>query len=321
MRVGISSASGSCNARSFIIVLLTVLAAFLALATDSRAGYTYVGGWGSLGSENGQFFNPFGIDVDKSGNVYIADYGNERIQKFSSSGIFITKWGPFNSFDSILDVAVDSLGNFYVAGGVFGIYKYNFSGKYITKWVSYEMENDEFENSAAGVAVDPTGHFVYVIENWNNRIQKFMSSGKYITEWGSFGSANGQFYNPADVAVDSSGNVYVTDNDNHRIQKFSSKGKFITKWGSLGVANGQFKSPVGVDVDASGNVYVVDNGNHRIQKFSLRGKFITKWGSWGSANGQFNHPVDVVVDGSGNVYVTDSGNHRIQKFTEKQLIS
>ena len=74
--------------------------------------------WGSYGSENGQFNNPTGITVDSSGNFYIADQYNNRIQKFDSSGNFITKWGSLGSEDGQFNypscVAVDSSGNFYI---------------------------------------------------------------------------------------------------------------------------------------------------------------------------------------------------------------
>ena len=57
----------------------------------------------------------------------------------------------------------------------------------------------------------------------------------YHTQWGSEGSGDGQFSLPADVAVDSSGNVYVADANNHRIQKFDSNDVFLTKWGSQAI--------------------------------------------------------------------------------------
>jgi tripartite motif-containing protein 71 len=75
--------------------------------------------WGSDGSENGQFNSPAGIAIDSSGNVYVADSGNNRIQKFTSDGTFITAWGSEGKgngqFDSPAGIAIDSSNNVYVA--------------------------------------------------------------------------------------------------------------------------------------------------------------------------------------------------------------
>jgi len=75
-------------------------------------------GAGSSGSDDGQFNLPQGVSVDSSGNVYVADAGNHRIQKFDSNGNFLLTWGTFGSDDGEFrgptGVAVDSSGNVYV---------------------------------------------------------------------------------------------------------------------------------------------------------------------------------------------------------------
>jgi hypothetical protein len=79
---------------------------------------TYVLQWGSEGSRDGEFKAPRGVAVDGSGNVYVVD-SNDRIQKFSSSGVFLAKWGTRGSSDGQLNfpngVTVDGSGNVYVA--------------------------------------------------------------------------------------------------------------------------------------------------------------------------------------------------------------
>lgn len=313
--------------RAFPVVLLLTVSFVLFSLTESETGkadaatesYQLVTKWGSNGSGDGQFTYPRGIAVDASGNIYVCDSYNNRVQKFNSSGTFITKWGSFSTtldgkFNYPNGIAVDSSGNVYVADGSnHRIQKFDSSGTFITKWGSSGSGDGQF-SFPNGVVVDSSGN-VYVADSTNNRVQKFDSNGTFITKWGSTGSGDGQFYYTRGIAVDASGYVYVSDQNNHRIQKFDSSGAFKTKWGSSGTADGQFNRPLGVAVDASGNVFVADEYNNRIQKFDSSGTFITKWGSNGSGDSQFIYPWGTAVDASGNVYVDDTYNHRIQKFS------
>src|SRR5208282_5385162 len=70
--------------------------------------------WGSLGTSNGEFNNPQGIAIDSTGNIYVVDYGNYRVQKFGSSGTYVTQWGSHGSgngqFRDADGLAVDSSG-------------------------------------------------------------------------------------------------------------------------------------------------------------------------------------------------------------------
>src|SRR5438445_6031610 len=79
----------------------------------------FVTKWGSQGGGDGQFANPTGVAVDGSGHVFVADSGNDRIQKFTNTGTFLTKWGSQGSgdgqFSNPTGVAVDGSGNVFVA--------------------------------------------------------------------------------------------------------------------------------------------------------------------------------------------------------------
>ncbi|MFH1961832.1 MAG: right-handed parallel beta-helix repeat-containing protein [bacterium] len=181
--------------------------------------------WGSNGSGDGQFSGPHGVAVDTSGNVFVADSNNNRIQKFDSDGTFITKWGSSGSGDGQFSypcgVAVDTSGNVFVADYSNNrIQKFTPDGKFITKWGSNGSGAGQFSYPRT-IAVDTSGN-VFVADCGNNRIQKFAPDGTLITKWGSYGSGNGQFDYPKGVAVDTSGNVFVADTDNHRIQKFKA---------------------------------------------------------------------------------------------------
>jgi DNA-binding beta-propeller fold protein YncE len=75
--------------------------------------------WGSPGSGNGQFYYPASVAVDASGFVYVADQVNQRIQKFTGTGAYLTQWGSYGygdgQFRSPSGVAVDAQGNVYVS--------------------------------------------------------------------------------------------------------------------------------------------------------------------------------------------------------------
>lgn len=92
---------------------------FAAKTEDLSVRADFLTKWGSNGNGDGQFSFPSGLAVDSLGNVYVADTGNHRIQKFDASGNFLAKWGSEGNgdgqFSNPAGVAVDSLGNVYVA--------------------------------------------------------------------------------------------------------------------------------------------------------------------------------------------------------------
>jgi Ca2+-binding RTX toxin-like protein len=101
------------------VALLVAVVLLLALAPSVSASIQFDRQWGGSGSGDGQFTYPKSVATDASGNVYATDLGNDRVQKFSSSGTFLIKWGSFGSgegeFNAPFDVATDSSGNVYVA--------------------------------------------------------------------------------------------------------------------------------------------------------------------------------------------------------------
>ena len=277
--------------------------------------------WGSEGSGNGQFASssPQGIAIDSSGNTYVTDTNNNRIQKFDSSGTYITQWGSFGTgngqFNYPRSMAIDSSGNAYVTDYQNNrIQKFDSSGAYITQWGSQGSGSGEF-NGPIGINID-TSNNVYVGDTENHRIQKFDSSGTYITQWGSQGSGSGEFNRPQGVAIDSSWNIYVADYDNDRIQKFDSSGTYITQWGSQGSGNGEFDGPISIAVDSSGNMYISEYHNGRIQKLNSNGTYITQW-----SDGIGSFPLDISIDSSENVYIADQTTNLIQKFAPNSNVA
>jgi len=235
------------------------------------------------------------------------------VQKFSSDGIFVAKWGNWGAESGKLDlpqgIALDSSGNVYVAGPEnFRVQVFSPDGVFIAKWGSKGSGDGEFYGPQ-GLAIDETDN-VYVADSGNHRIQKFSAEGRFMAKWGASGSGDGEFAGPWGIAVDDDGGVYVADTWNNRIQRFSRDGVFERKWGSSGSGNGEFNEPRGVAIDSTGNIYVADTENDRIQKFNPEGVFITKWDM-----GALSNPRGIVIDTIGDVYVAVTYGHHIGKYS------
>jgi len=297
-----------------------------------------------------QFYDPWGVAVDASGNMYVADTSNNKIRKITPAGVVSTLAGSIEGyvdgtgtaaqFDYPTGVAVDASGNVFVADADNNrIRKITPAGEVSTLAGSTYGYVDGTGTAAQfdypiGVAVDASGN-VFVADASNNRIRKITPTGVVTTLAGSTaGYADGtgtaaQFYNPYGVAVDASGNVYVADTFNQKIRKISPAGVVTTLAGSTaGYADStgtaaKFYYPTGVAVDASGNVYVADLSNHKIRKITPAGVVTTVAGGAqeGYADGTgtaalFYNPIGVAVDNaSGNIYVGDYNNNRIRKIT------
>ena len=184
---------------------------------------------------------------------------------------------------------------------------------FVTQWGSEGSLAGAF-GYPKGIAADRDGN-VYVVDNWNDNVQKFSPDGAFLLKWGTSGSGDGQFASPEKIAIDDEGNVYVVDGANCRVQKFSPDGAFLAKWGSRGSGEGQFLSPVGIAI-SQGHVLVTDNASSRVQKFSANGDFIAAWGSYGSGDGQFDGAAGIAAKaGDSMVFATDCHNNRIQRFS------
>jgi tripartite motif-containing protein 71 len=100
------------------LVLVVALAALCATAVPASAA-TFVRSWGTSGNGHGQFDDPVGIAVDAHSQVYVADSGNNRIEKFTTDGDFLHAWGTYGTgygqFRNPEGVAVDAHGHVYVA--------------------------------------------------------------------------------------------------------------------------------------------------------------------------------------------------------------
>ncbi len=258
-------------------------------------------------------YNPWGISIDSSDDIYVTDMFNNRIRKTTVSTGIVTNLAGSSSV------------------------------------TSYSGDNGQATSATfsrpRSVAVDTSGN-VYIADTGNNRIRKItISTGVLTTVAGS--STSGSFTGddgaatsatlngPYSIVLDSSGNMYIADRSNNRIRKVTTTGIISTIAGTGSASysgdNGAptsatLNGPRGLALDSSGNLYISDQTNHRVRKItSSTGLITTIAGS--STSGGFGGdrdaatsarlytPSNTAVDSSGNVYIADVDNQRIRKVT------
>ena len=261
---------------------------------------------------------PWGVAVNKRGEVIVVEDGEHCVSIFSPTGEKLQSFGSEGSghgqFNSPRGVAVDDGGNILVVDKDNSrIQKFTSDGKFITAIGRKGNHPLEFEYPM-GIAIHPLNKKVFVTDNSNHRIQILNSDLTFSRSFGSPGSDNGQFWFPWDVTCDSTGNVYVAESGNERIQVFTAEGKFLRKFGKYGKGNGELNWTSSICIDSDNVVYVTECDNHRVSVFTSQGEFLTSFGTKGSGPGQFDSPRGITVDKNGVVYVSDSDNNRLQLF-------
>ena len=256
---------------------------------------------------------PYGVSVDISGNVYIADTDNNKIRMVNSTGIITTFAGTGTKGGSGDGGAATSA----------------------------------HLSSPRGVSVDISGN-VYIADGYNHKIRMVNSTG-IITTFAGTGTAGSsgdgsaataaQLAYPYGGSVDMSGNVYIVEYVNKKIRMVNSKG-IITTFAGTGTAgssgdggaaiSAHLNGPKGMSVDISGNVYIADSGSNKILMVNSTGIITTiaGTGSYGSGgdggaatSAQLNGPDGVSVDISGNVYIADYSKIRKVVVQQRRVVS
>lgn len=227
---------------------------------------------GVLGYGNGpyEFYQPCGLAVDASGNLYVANY--YLIKRYTSSGELDTAWAGGDGVISDSEVAV-----------------------------GLDLPYD--------LALDASGN-LYVADTYNGQIKRFTEDGVLDTTWGggdgaigSEGSGADQFNYPHGITVDAVGFLYVADSDNDRIKRYTSEGELDTSWcdGGMLLGEGRFPeklhNPQDVAVDAAGNLYVSHNA-WLINRYTPDGELDTTWAKYGTLGPIGNDRIDSAALGA-----------------------
>jgi DNA-binding beta-propeller fold protein YncE len=310
-------------------------------ATESLTPIGYAAGWqdlaarltfGSPGPETGQLQNPRGIKVDSDGFVYVADSGNQRIQKFTPDGEPVAVWSV--GFLEPWDVAVAPLADTIYVADTWNhrIQQLSMAGSPLTNWGTFgehtspgDVGQSEFYGPR-GIAVGPAGQ-VYVADTGNKRIQVFDPEGQFSLLWGGGGSLSGYLEEPVGIAIGLTGEVYVADTWNRRVQVFTSGGTYLREWSIQGwdAAHSEDRYHLAAEekpyvaVDKNGFVYVTDPGNYRILVFDGEGNYVLSFGKLGVDASSFMLPTGIAVAGDGSVYVTDAHSSRVLVFDPLDL--
>ncbi len=288
------------------------------------------------GSGNYAFDWPQDVAVDPSGNIYVADMLNQRVQKFTPSRFYDNTRGtpdvPYLTdayhYNQPGKVAVDNDGNIGILedeGRGHRFIKLDAEGGPLVTIgeAGISGSDNEHFSDARGLTFADNGD-IYIGDCANHRIQIYTKSGSYKTTLGNgLGQGDDQFYCPTGLTFDSTGNLYVADTLNHRVQVFDHTLTYSTTIGITGEAgpeNDHFYEPHDVAVDADGNIYVADLFNHRVQKFDSSYAWKMTLGVTGECGYDFAHfcePYGVAVDDVGNVYVVQKFGPRVQVFDQK----
>ena len=326
---------------------------------DTKGIITTVAGNGTIGfagdgsaAASANLNQPSGVAVDKQGNIYIADTGNARIGKISSSGTISTVAGngmvsysgdggsaTAAQLNGPLGVAADNSGNLYIADSQNGVVR-------IVKKGSIASAGGGTLVIPRGVATDAAGN-AYVADAQDNRVRKIATDGTVTTYAGNGTNgfagdggpaANAELSSPAAVALDAAGNLYIADLSNLRIRKVSTNGNISTVAGNglqsyAGdggpAVSASLNAPLGVAVDPSDNLYIVDSASHVIREVTLDGNINTIAGTGApgftgdggpAVSAQLASPTGIAADPFGNIFFVD-GTTRIREINTAGVIA
>jgi sugar lactone lactonase YvrE len=283
--------------------------------------------WGRSGSEAGafRFGGGRGNDAGAGGGlavggnvVYVADSGNNRVQRFSldgdSGGVIV----PPGTLAYPKGLAVRGNRLFVADNQNHRVLVMDTGGRLLREIRTDASVGRGRLSHPYGVTADPAGR-VFVADNMNHRVVRFSTAPTYPYKgrWGAYGTEAGRLAYPRALASDGQGNLYVANTGNDRVDVYDHGGRLLRSFGSSGRATGQFNTPLGVAADGSGLRAVADSVNGRIQFLAPDGSIASAWGSPAPGPTILPRPVAVAFDGGGNAFVLDQRRARIVVFSRE----
>ncbi len=281
---------------------------------------------GTAGTGTGQMQRPFGVAVDKSGNVWVADRENNCVQVYSPGGTLLRQFGSKygapgsgnGQFSDPRGIAISSAGNVWVTDlANKRVQEFNEKGEFIRS-VTYAggvLGQGKMAEPYA-VATGPE-EMLWVTDIGSHRVYQFKENGTFVQAISSVGPLLQEvsLTSPVGIATDRFGNAYVSENSTNQVLEIDPSGKYVNKFGSTGTGQSQFKSVNGLAIAASGNIFAADGENNRVEEFKPDGTFLREFASLGSESKQLKEPRGIATGPENSLYVADAGNHRIARWT------
>ena len=267
-----------------------------------------------------QLIRVYGVAADSQGSIYAADQAVGAIFIFPGGSepdkLELIKNGEAARMPMINGLAIDDTDRLFVTDA-----KLHHVLVFSAKHEPEASFGTEVLVSPAGIAIDNTNRFVYVVDTQQDQVLVFDADNyKLLRRMGTGGKKHmltgpGNFALPTHVAVDREGNVYITDTLNDRVEIFDADGTFISEFGKPGDGPGHFARPKGITLDRDGHIWVVDEVQSRVQVFDKEGRLLIYFGERGWYPGQFQAVYAIAADNKNNRMITsEQFPGRVQVF-------
>ena len=244
----------------------------------------------------GEFYWPRSLAIHyKTGNIYIADEDNHRVQVFSYNGDYLFMFSEKMNHPRGICISLNQVIVTQYSGHCMNVYE--LGGK-LVKSVGSEGSGEGQFKYPQGLDVSDRNNNIYVCDYSNNRVQIFIEDLKFHSMLGI-----GVLKCPRDVKVPRD-RVLVLDESDPCLFVFSSDHVLTNRLITCGNAK-QTNSPYCFDIDREYNIIMSDYSNHCVYVFSQEGEQMHKFGKQGQGLGEFYYPFGIALDNTGRIIVVD----------------